>query len=213
VEDDSSYFRADAEFIEEQRRLQLIEAEQDPTTIRHLCTLGVEPGWACLELGAGGGPIARWLAGRVGPRGRVVATDIDTRFVKAQDQPNLEVRRHDITRDELVGPYDLVHCRSLLVHLADREAVLRRMLDVLRPGGWLLVEENYMPLMKATDPTHPLAATFDAVYAKVFDFLATRGSSRCSGPIGCHRSSPPWGWSTTVASRWVPSFVGVSHGR
>ena len=34
-----------------------------------------------LEIGAGGGSIARWLAERVGPTGSVLATDIDPRFI------------------------------------------------------------------------------------------------------------------------------------
>jgi hypothetical protein len=48
----------------------------DPGTIRHLEALGVGAGWRCLEVGAGGGSVARWLAERVGPIGRVLATDI-----------------------------------------------------------------------------------------------------------------------------------------
>jgi hypothetical protein len=62
--------------------------------------------------------VARWLAGRVGPTGRVVATDIDPRFLAGSELAGVEVRRHDIPRDLLeTGHYDLVHCRALLMHL------------------------------------------------------------------------------------------------
>lgn len=47
----------------------------DPTTFRHLEALGVGPGWRCWEVGAGGTSVASWLAKRVGPTGRVLATE------------------------------------------------------------------------------------------------------------------------------------------
>jgi hypothetical protein len=34
-----------------------------------------------------------------------------------------------------------VHARAVLMHIADRMAVLRRMVSWLAPGGWLLLEE------------------------------------------------------------------------
>jgi signal transduction histidine kinase len=37
----------------------------------------VQPGWGCLEVGAGRGSMAVWLAEQVGESGEVVATDID----------------------------------------------------------------------------------------------------------------------------------------
>lgn len=45
----------------EYRRLQLIEAANDPTTIALLQRTGIQPGWACLELGPGAGSILQWL--------------------------------------------------------------------------------------------------------------------------------------------------------
>jgi ubiquinone/menaquinone biosynthesis C-methylase UbiE len=65
----------------------------DPFTIQRLEALGVGEGWRCLEVGAGGGSIAKRLCGKVGPRGRVVATDLQTKFLEALPKPNLEVRR------------------------------------------------------------------------------------------------------------------------
>ena len=124
------------------RRLALLETWLDPGTIRHLETLGVDEGWHCLEVGGGGGSIVEWLSRRVGPSGHVLATDISTGFRDALDLPNLEVRRHDIVRDDLPeGTFDLVHARLVLTHLAERDKALQRMVKALKPGGWLLVEE------------------------------------------------------------------------
>src|SRR5687767_11306018 len=85
----------------ERERLRGLELRLDPATIRHLETIGVGAGWTCLEIGGGGGSIARWLARRVGPSGRVVATDLDPRFLEALGEPNLEARRHDVATDDL----------------------------------------------------------------------------------------------------------------
>jgi SAM-dependent methyltransferase len=160
---ESRYFAADAEHQEELTRRRIGEAECDPSTIRYLVGLGVEDGWRCLEVGAGAGSIARWLSERVGPKGSVVAADIDTRFLEDLDQANVEVRRLDITQDELeADTYDLVHCRWLLMHLDEPAAVLRRMISALRPGGWLLVEEADGRSMAAIDGAHPLADGFNA---------------------------------------------------
>jgi SAM-dependent methyltransferase len=114
----------------------------DPATKEHLLDRGLAPGWRCLEVGAGGGSIARWLSERVGSTGRVLATDIETRFLNTLNLPNLEVLRHDITRDPMPdGSFDLVHARMILVHLRERDDVLSRLAAVVRPGGWLVCEE------------------------------------------------------------------------
>jgi SAM-dependent methyltransferase len=106
----------------------------DPGTIRHLEERGVGPGWRCLDVGAGGGTIARWLAERVGPDGAVLATDIDTRFLDALQGPNLAVRRHDIGAEPLPeAAFDLVHCRLVLGHVPQREAAVARMAAALKP--------------------------------------------------------------------------------
>jgi 2-polyprenyl-3-methyl-5-hydroxy-6-metoxy-1,4-benzoquinol methylase len=114
----------------------------DPGTIRHLTEIGVGSGWHCLEIGAGGGSIATWLCDRVGGNGRVLATDIDTRFLETLNRSNLEVSRHDIASDPLPrAKFDLVHFRLVLGHLPNRDEVLGRLVTALQPGGWILAEE------------------------------------------------------------------------
>ncbi|MDH6625472.1 SAM-dependent methyltransferase [Streptomyces sp. LBL] len=114
----------------------------DPTTFRHLDGLGIGPGWRCWEVGAGGTSVVSWLAKKVGPTGRVLATDIDTSRVAPAARPPVEVRVHDVGADEPPGEgFDLVHARLVLVHVPDRERALRSMVKALRPGGRLLVED------------------------------------------------------------------------
>src|SRR6516225_10598200 len=58
----------------EDDRLELLEQLFDPGS--RDWRQRVQPGWRCLEVGAGRGSMAAWLADRVGPKGRVVATDV-----------------------------------------------------------------------------------------------------------------------------------------
>lgn len=112
----------------------------DPVTFRHLERLGVGPGSRVWEVGAGGPSVPAWLVDRVGPAGHVVATDIDTRWLRGL--AGAEVRTHDVTTDPAPrGPFDVVHARLVLVHLPDRDRVLASLVAALRPGGWLLLEE------------------------------------------------------------------------
>lgn len=114
----------------------------DEPTFRRLREVGIRPGWDCLEIGAGGGSVARWLAEQVGPGGVVTATDLDTRWLQRLQLPNLNVVRHDITRDRLpVLTYDVIHTRLVLTHLPEPEAVIDRLVRALRPRGWLVLEE------------------------------------------------------------------------
>jgi SAM-dependent methyltransferase len=123
-------------------RLDAVEEFLDPGSITLLERLGVGHGWTCLELGAGGGSIARWLSSRVGEAGRVVATDLDTRhLVDLAGLGNVEVRQHDIVAEPLdEAAFDLVHVRLVLEHLRERDGVLRKLVGALKPDGWLLIE-------------------------------------------------------------------------
>ncbi len=128
----------------ELRRLQVMEQMLDPEEIKALDRIDIRPSWHCLELGAGAGSIARWLAARC-PAGRVVATDVDTTFLDPSWFPHLDVVAHDVERDGFpAGTFDLIHARALFMHLAHRDEVLKKVVSWLRPGGWLVVSEADM---------------------------------------------------------------------
>jgi SAM-dependent methyltransferase len=137
-----THYSLDNTWEHARQRLGLIEATYDAGSIRRLAALGVGPGWRCLEVGGGGGSITRWLCSRVGRTGRVVAADIETRFLDEIGADNLEVARLDVTTADLPREaFDLIHARAVLAHLPSREAVLGALVASLRPGGWLLLEE------------------------------------------------------------------------
>src|SRR5262245_11218218 len=114
----------------------------DKNTIRHIEDIGIDEGWSCLEVGGGGGSIAKWLCKRVGATGQVLATDINPTFLQTLSLPNLEVRRHDIRVEPLPArEFDLVHVRLVLMHLPEPDDALERLVTALKPGGWIVLEE------------------------------------------------------------------------
>ena len=126
-----------------------IEAAYDTWTVRQLETIGVAEGWRCLEVGGGGGSIGRRLADLVGPTGHVTITDIDPAWIDRETPVNVEVLVHDIAADPLPeSAFDLVHARLVLMHVPERDAALRRMVSALRAGGWLLIEDFDMRVLR-----------------------------------------------------------------
>jgi SAM-dependent methyltransferase len=142
----------------EKVRHGLLAAIADPSSIAALERIGVAPGWRCLDVGTGGGSIARWLAERVAPGGSVLATDVDLRWAEG-GAANLELRRHDIVKDDLErDAFDLVHARGLLQHLPRREEAIDRMIAATRPGGWVLFEDTDWIQFDAQPIPEPFAA-------------------------------------------------------
>ena len=52
----------------------------------------------CIELGAGAGSIAAWLADHVGEAGKVIATDVEPLLLNCSQH---EVVRHNLETDDL----------------------------------------------------------------------------------------------------------------
>ena len=124
------------------QRFAALSALFDPVTLRQFDACGMATGWHCWEVGAGGPALVRTIAGRVGPAGYVLATDIDDSRTKEAASHNVEVRTHDVVRDGLPNElFDLAHARLVLVHVPERERAFRNMLAALKPGGWLVVED------------------------------------------------------------------------
>ncbi len=142
-------------------RLALLESVRDPVTIHNLESIGVSEGDRCLSAGAGSGSIAEWLCKRVGPKGQVVATDVDTRFLEAIDQDNLDVQVHNLVTDPLpADSFDFIQVRAVLCHIPERNAVLEKLVAALRPGGWILVEEPDFDVRVPEPLADPVKAEF-----------------------------------------------------
>ena len=160
------------------KRFDGLERTLDSISTGLLERIGVPVGARCLEIGAGGGSIARWLADRVGPGGHVVAVDLDTRWFRHDGSPQLEVREVDLVTGPIPeGPWDLIHERLVLQHIPDRLEVLDELVARLAPGGWLVVEDFDTGEVRTTDrggPHHELIARMATAFNRL---LAERGGA------------------------------------
>ena len=123
--------------------------------------------------------MAVWLAQQVGPQGQVVATDVDTTYLSRLALPNLAVHQHNILTDSLdtlsPGTFDLVCARLVLFWLAGKQEVaLRRMVECLKPGGWLIDEDGDWGLVTPVDSSHSHSAVYQRAW-KNGEWWAVRG--------------------------------------
>lgn len=164
----SRYLLDNADAIAAQR-MDALSRLYDAGTRRALETAGIAAGWQCLEIGGGGGGVARWMAERVGATGSVLCTDLDPRHIASSGRANLHVVRHDAARDALPeGKFDLAHARLVLLHIPERAIVLEKMVAALRPGGWLVIEDfdtAAVPPDVAANPQEQRLETADALRA------------------------------------------------
>jgi 2-polyprenyl-3-methyl-5-hydroxy-6-metoxy-1,4-benzoquinol methylase len=156
----------------EQERLGLLEAMVDELSIAAIRAAGVEPGARCLDVGAGSGSIARWLAREMGDPALVVATDVDARLLAPLDAEGVEVLVHDVVVDDFPPQtFDVIHCRSVLEHLVARDEIIGRMVEWLAPDGALVLVDC---------ASFPLASSSNAVYRDAMqawvDVLARTGT-------------------------------------
>jgi SAM-dependent methyltransferase len=183
VTDDDGYL-LDNRQVEAGTRLGALAALFDPPTFRILDRVGVAPGWRCWEVGAGGMSVPSWLAGRVGPSGSVLATDLDLSWMPPERRGAVEVLVHDVGADPPPpGPFDLVHARLVLVHVPRRDEAMAAMIGALRPGGWLVVEDADPALQPLTciDESGPEQALANKLRRDFRTLLAGRGAELAFG--------------------------------
>ncbi len=121
-------------------RHEHLSAILDGPTFARLSTVGDLTGRCCLEVGAGGGSVAKWLVRRVGPAGRVLATDLNPRHMTGSE--GYDLLRHDLVADPVPeGPWHLIHARLVLLHIPQRREVLAKLAAALTPGGALVIED------------------------------------------------------------------------
>lgn len=168
--------------------LDCLSAILDPPTVDLLDPL-VPVGGRCLELGAGNGSVAGWMADRVGPTGVVVVTDLKPEHIRNDVRRHAAVRvlAHDLRSDPLpAGPFDVIHARLVLGHLPERDVLLPRLAGLLAPGGAMVVEEwgGTGPGRILHSPRSQTALLYEHYEQALGAILAAAGNDR--------------GWSTRV---------------
>lgn len=171
---ESSYVFAGSERARELERLRRIEGFFDPGSWRLLKASGMGPGWSCLEVGAGAGSIASWMAERVGQEGEVVAVDLDVGFMDASRLPGVRIIEGDIRQLNFhAARFDVVHARYVLIHNADFQDLLDAMLAALKPGGRLVIEEP--DFTAARGASGPNIEAFDRVNQSILAMYQADG--------------------------------------
>ena len=132
----------------ERRRLEALAALLDPFTFHQLKQIGIEPGWRCLEIGAGLGTVSQWLAEQLGEQGEVLCTDLQTDFIADIEHPRIRVEMRDITQPPPEREqFDLAVARAVHHHIPDRDAAARNLISAVRPDGHILyVEPDFHPV-------------------------------------------------------------------
>jgi ubiquinone/menaquinone biosynthesis C-methylase UbiE len=175
------YIFQDASDATELSRLRMLESVFDDKTRQWLLSAGALVGRRCLEVGAGAGSIAAWLSSEVGPNGETVAIDTNARFLR---RLGAEVQ---VIEGELgvvsmpAESFDLVHARYVLIHNANAGAVLDAMLQALKPGGALVLEEPDFSAAAAFVGPANLRMAFENVKHAVGATFAARGMNYAFG--------------------------------
>lgn len=116
---------------------------------RAVAALRLRPGDTVLDLGCGTGMLLADLATQVEAKGRIIGVDVSPKMIGLAEQV---VHAHRLANVELVcddamayqppRPVDgVVFCLSLST-MPDPEAILRRAVGFLRPGGRLVVVDS-----------------------------------------------------------------------
>jgi SAM-dependent methyltransferase len=115
--------------------------------------VGLAPGMRCLDVRCGSGQATLPMARLAGTTGQVVGIDLEERLlVQARAEAsrqglNAEFRIGDVTDLDEKRSYDLVYTRFLLSQRPRDKAedALKRMMQVVQPGGTIVVEDLECP--------------------------------------------------------------------
>jgi ubiquinone/menaquinone biosynthesis C-methylase UbiE len=143
----------------ERRRMALLFAYHGQLTIEVLEAAGISPGWRCLEVGAGGGDITRWLAKQATPGGSVVAVDLETHWIESLVSEVVEVRRGDFEQLNFgKADFDCVVAQMLLLHLPRPADACQRFVELCAPAGQIVIHDTDFTPLALADATAPETA-------------------------------------------------------
>jgi SAM-dependent methyltransferase len=113
-----------------------------PATKLMLDMAGVKRGSRVLDIAAGAGDQTLLAAGRVGPDGFVLATDLSPKILefagrnaRSMGYTNVETRVVDGENIDLEGSFDAVISRVGLIYFPDQQKALKGMRQALKPQG------------------------------------------------------------------------------
>jgi SAM-dependent methyltransferase len=133
-------------------------------TRRLLIDAGVREGLRVLDIGCGRGDVTFLARQLVGERGQVLGIDRDDAPIEAARArarelgvDNVSFARVDLgALTSELGHFDAVVARRVIMYQPDAVACLRRLADVLVPGGLIVLQEHDSTSMPISRPAMPL---------------------------------------------------------
>jgi demethylmenaquinone methyltransferase / 2-methoxy-6-polyprenyl-1,4-benzoquinol methylase len=151
-------------------RNRLFSLDRDRAWRRRAARLAqLHPGETALDLCTGTGKLAHELVPFVRPGGRVIGIDFSAGMLELarRREPGVEFRQGDVGRlSEAEASIDAITIGFGLRNLVDRDAALREMRRVLRPGGRLVILEFAPP------PAGPLMRAYRFYLSRVMPAIA-----------------------------------------
>lgn len=145
---------------------------------RFLAFAGIRPGWTVLEVGSGSGVVCRDAASLVGPTGHVWGVDPSRVFVREARrlarQSGLGTRvRFEVGNGARLrfrdGTFDATLAITVLLHVADSDAILEEMIRVTLPGGVVAVQDQDFGTLALDHPDRALThRILDGVAARIY---------------------------------------------
>jgi ubiquinone/menaquinone biosynthesis C-methylase UbiE len=129
--------------------LERPEREREEAPSKAIAALDIRPGQVVADVGAGSGYYTRRLAEKVGPTGKVFATDLQPQMIALL---NARVAKEKLTHVEVVqatetdprlpaGLLDLILMVDVYHELARPQEMLRQLRGALKPDGRLVLIE------------------------------------------------------------------------
>jgi SAM-dependent methyltransferase len=160
---------------EDLARLLRIAEVSAPSVREAFARVGLAEGSRTLDCGCGPIGALAVMAETVGPGGQVVGIEVNAdtaerarSVARALGHDNVQVHTadlHEVSADELGGPFDLAFTRCFLMHQPDLRRTLARIGALLRPGGWLVAQEPLPTPPPTAEPAVPqLARYWELIY-------------------------------------------------
>jgi ubiquinone/menaquinone biosynthesis C-methylase UbiE len=141
---------------DEHRRLMLQSRFVGELTETVFMRAGLAPGMSVLDIGCGAGDVSFLAAAFVGPTGKVLGIDqspesvaLATERAKSAGLTNVRFEVGVLENLQQKGPFDALVGRLILLYLKDPAATVRKLAELVRPGGVVVFQEMEMGTARA----------------------------------------------------------------
>ena len=138
---------------EEYERLRRQSQVLEPATRRIFQSIGLRPGWRCLDVGCGPGDGMRLMGELVGPAGSVTGLDRDGKAgcealerLRAAGTSRYHFIEANIESVDQIGDllFDLTFARLAFLFVRNPIAALRKMYSWTKPGGYIVIQDYHV---------------------------------------------------------------------